>query len=47
MFPSWTGEIVQWVKDNATKPVDLNSIPGTLMVEGENQLTQVILCQMT
>lgn len=34
MFPSWTGEIVQWVKDIATQSVDLNSIPGSLMVEG-------------
>ena len=30
------------VKTLATKPDDLNLIPGTLMVERENQLPQIV-----
>lgn len=30
-----TGEVAQWVKSIATKPYDLNLIPGTHLVEGD------------
>lgn len=36
-------EMAQWVKVLASKPVDLSSIPKTHAVEGENQLTKVVL----
>lgn len=35
-------EKAQWVKALATKPADLSSVPGTRVVEGGNQLLQVI-----
>lgn len=31
----WTGEMTQWVKDFATKPDNLDLVPGTHMVEEE------------
>ena len=37
------GEMAQWVKVPAAKPDHLSSIPGTNMVEKENQLLQVVL----
>lgn len=33
----------QWLKALATKPDDLNLIPDTNMVRGENQVLQVVL----
>lgn len=36
-------EMVQWRQVLATKPDDRSSIPGTHMVEGENQFLQVVL----
>lgn len=36
------GRIAQWVKILATKPNNLSLNPGLHMVEGENQLLQVV-----
>jgi hypothetical protein len=38
--------VAQQVKAPATKPDDPSSIPGTHMVEGENQLLQCPLTSM-
>jgi hypothetical protein len=46
MFLSWAGEIVQRVKEIATQPDELNSVPGSLMVKGNTQLTQAALCPL-
>ena len=37
MKDSWAGEMAQWIKVLAAKPVDLSLIPGNLIVKGENQ----------
>ena len=37
------GEMAQWVEVLATKPDDLNSIPGTHTVERENHFLRVVL----
>lgn len=33
---SGASKMVPWVKVLATKPDDLSSVPGTLLIEGEN-----------
>lgn len=48
MFPSsfnkyWASEVAQQVKALSIKSVDLGSLPGTHMLEGENQLLKVVL----
>lgn len=36
------GQMAQWIGTHATKPDDLNSIPGLLIIEEGNQLPQVV-----
>lgn len=36
--------MAQWLEELATKPDDLNVISGTYVVEGENELLQIVLC---
>lgn len=39
----WASEMVQWIKEIATKPDNLNSVLRTHMVEAEDCFLQVIL----
>lgn len=42
-----SGKMAQWVKAPIAKPADVSLILGTLRVEGENWLPQVVLCPPT
>lgn len=46
MYLWWAGEVAQQIPMHATKPENLNWIPGILTVEGENGLlyTQAFVC---
>lgn len=38
----WTGKVVWSLKELATKPEDLGSIPRTHLVEGKNEVPQAV-----
>jgi hypothetical protein len=44
--PSQAYKMAQLVRGLAAKPKDLNLIPGSHMVEGENEFLQIVLTSM-
>lgn len=40
---AWAGEMAQWVKALSVKPNDPSLIPEIQIIEGENQLQQVVI----